>query len=102
MTVYRWTWLIKNGHLGEAAELAEEGSEKFWKPEKAVQGAYTSDVGPGNTLVYEVDAKDEAQFAVHFQHLDKWSNTSIGKDFWKRFNDTIERYVSVERWNLVT
>ncbi len=102
MLVYRWTWLIRNGRLGEAAELAKEGSERFWKPEKAVHRAYTSDVGPGNILVYEAEAKDEARFAEHFQHLDTWSNTPFGKDWWKRFNETVERYLSAERWNLVT
>ncbi len=101
MIVYRWTWLIKYTRMEDAVKAAKEGCEGFWKPEKVAYRIYSSDVSPGDTLVVEVEGKDEAQFTEHWKRLDQWSATPSGKDFWKHLNDTIERHVSAERWNLV-
>ena len=101
MIVYHWTWLIKNNRLGEAAGSAKEGCQSFWKAEKYVTRIYSSDLGPGNNLVIEAEGEDEAHFTEVWKHLDKWSGEPYGTDWWKRFNDTVERFISTERWNLV-
>ncbi len=101
MTVYRWAWLIKHTRFEEATKLLKEGGESFWKAGKYVYRIYSSDVGPGDTLVFEAEAEDDAHFTEIFKRLDAWSNAPFGKDWWNKFNDMVERSTSTERWNLV-
>jgi hypothetical protein len=102
MLVYRWTWLVKNTRFQEALGLGKEASERFWKPKNVVYRLYSANIGPGNTVMFEMEAKDEAQYAEYWkQYNEKDANTPWAKDFWQKFNDAVERFISLERWNLV-
>lgn len=103
MIVYRWTWLIKHTRLEEMAAWANESCERWWKPKKVTVRIYASDVGPGSTLVAEMEARDEQHFAQIWKEYNETdANTAWAKDSWKKFNEATERLVSTERWNLVT
>ena len=101
MIVYRWEWLIKHTRFQEATKLLKEGGESFWKAGKYVYRVYSSDVGPGDTLVFEAEAEDDTHFTEIFKGLEAWSNGPFGKDWWHKFDDMVERQTSTERWNIV-
>jgi hypothetical protein len=103
MFVYRWTMLIKHPHLQEAVKMTKEASERFWKPQNVVYRICSSDISPGNILIFEMEAKDEAQYTGYWKiYGEKEGNTPWTKDWWKKFNELVERQISFERWNLVT
>jgi hypothetical protein len=101
MFVYRWTIRIKSGRLGEALRLAEEAAARFWKPKKVGYRMYTSDIGPGDTFIFEMEAESEQQYADYWRRYEADdANKPATKAFWDQFNATIDRNVTTERWTL--
>jgi len=48
-----------------------------------------------------MEAETEAQYAEYWQRYEKDdAGSGATKAFWARFNDTIDRSVSTERWTL--
>jgi hypothetical protein len=101
MFVYRWTWRTKSGRLAEALKLVEDAAVRFWKPKKIGYRIYTSDVGPGDTMAFEMEAETEAQYADHWKRYEADdADKPATKKFWDDFNAVVDRHIMTERWTV--
>lgn len=98
MFAYRTTWIVKEGRMEEALELASTTGEqlKHLRPKNAVFRFYTPDLSP-NVMVYE-DAFDSAE--GHEQYWAAVNATPQAAAFWPKWTELVERRVGVERWHL--
>jgi hypothetical protein len=93
MFAYRWTWIIKQGHIKEFLELHKALS---FRPGYAKVRLYTPSISP-QVCVGELNVESEE---ARDRFFDEFNATSEAEAWWEKFNALVERLVSTERWEV--
>lgn len=101
MFAYRWTYRIKFGRMPEAVKLCEEAIATIWKPMNVVVRLYTTNIGPGQALAFEMEAENEEQQSGFWKRYEaEYAKLRATKTLVAKFNATVDRLVASERWTL--
>ena len=95
MLVHRVTWNVKPGKQEEAEELLRKAGEMY--PSPHVVRVYVPETGPFNTLVYEVEFENLADYQAHWQ---KWYALPGRAEFMEKWNELVTGGGD-QLWNLV-
>jgi hypothetical protein len=100
MYAFRSTWQIKFGGMDKALELLREtphiGTPGLVTDSRASARVYTPDISP-DLLIFEESWEDLEARDVFWADF---NGKEAAADWWRRWNELVDRHVSSERWTV--